>query len=97
MKYRHKTSTLPSYLDPQIITNPDGSKFENIASKIKTKLFKTNGKLKHQSPESYKKREVTIISRAGAMTARNKSQKSLRNSLVNSSADNIDQKFDHFR
>jgi hypothetical protein len=97
VKYRKKTSTLPSYLDPQIIQNPDGSKFENIASKIKGKLFSANGKLKHQSPESYKKRNLAINRASGVNTARNKSQKSFRQSMVNSSVDGFDKKFDHFR
>lgn len=55
VKYRKKTKTLPSFLDPQIINNRDGSKFENITTKIKSKLFKSNGIMKSQSPEKYSK------------------------------------------
>ena len=86
VKYRRKTSTLPSYLDPKVISNPDGSKFENITNKVKNKLFTCNNKLKHQSPESYKKRESIFKRIHGSSTARNKSQNYLRLSVANLSS-----------
>lgn len=96
VKYRKKTSTLPSYLDPDIITNPDGSKFENISTKVKGKLFNANGKLKHQSPESYKKRNREFVT-GGLYSVRNKSPQMSRQSLASVSVDRFDKKIGHFR
>ena len=57
LKYIKKLNTLPSFIE---VPHAKNGKVNNITSKIRHKLFKSNGKMRKRSPDLYTKKEYHI-------------------------------------
>ena len=68
LKYHKKLNTLPSFLE---IPHEKNNVVDNIASKIRHKLFKSNGQMRKQSPDHYTRRESHAQQEFRLKTSRN--------------------------
>lgn len=57
IKYKRKLNTLPSFIE---VPHQKGKKVDNIISRIRHKMFKSNGKMRKRSPDLYTRRESHI-------------------------------------
>lgn len=77
LKYKSKLNTLPSFIE---IPHDKRQNYDNVTSKIRHKLFKSNGLMRKQSPDHYTRRESHV-----QMQMRNQSEKlSFRSTLQKS-------------
>jgi hypothetical protein len=67
LKYKSKLNTLPSFIE---IPHDKSQYLDNVTSKIRHKLFKSNGLMRKQSPDHYTRRESHV-----KMQMRNQSDK----------------------
>lgn len=68
LKYHKKLNTLPSFIE---IPHEKNNVVDNIASKIRHKLFKGNGQMRKQSPDNYTRRESHVQQEFRIQTSRN--------------------------
>jgi hypothetical protein len=57
LKYKSKLNTLPSFIE---IPHSKNQNVDNVTSKIRHKLFKSNGKMRKQSPDHYTRKESHV-------------------------------------
>jgi hypothetical protein len=57
LKYKSKLNTLPSFIE---IPHNKSQNHDNVTSKIRHKLFKSNGLMRKQSPDHYTRRESHV-------------------------------------
>lgn len=95
IKYHRNTSIIPSYLE---VNTSKVISSETICSRIKHKLFQSNGRMRGQSKDKYTKRETMFSQFNGIIQTKDRSplprrgrldNKSFASEIVNSKVSNL--------